>query len=66
MIWDVIATIIAVALNDFILVTFNPIFYHLSTMATAPAFSSLSANVDSVTCAVTQQPAFYHYVDARP
>ena len=58
MICDVIATIIAVALNDFILVTFSSIFYHLSTIATVPAFSSLSANVARVTCAVTQQPAF--------
>ena len=57
MIWDVIATIIAVALNDFIQVTFSSIMYYLSTIATAPAFSSLSANVERVTCAVTQQPA---------
>ena len=58
MIWDVIATIIAVALSDFILVTFSLMYYHLSTIATAPAFSSLSANVERVTCAVTQQPEF--------
>ena len=70
MICDVIATIIADALNDIVNIILAKvrhvqlISYHLSTMATAPAFSSFRASVDKVTCAVTQQPAFQNYFDA--
>ena len=61
-----IATIIADALNicHYHLRHVPLISHHLSTMATAPAFSSFRANVDRVTCAVTQQPALQNYFDA--